>query len=210
MSSTNISGLFLFSLRAVHRKIGICFMPEDALVQAALFTCPLLLVHQAGFVLSLMMYTETKTELLAGSIGLSPTESKREALYGGMVGASFATEQLLQLILTDASRHLRGFLVLDTERRIETVAKVRFSSLKLASLLGNANFCFRPSYLSEPPVGRSWFWMFLPSDLLLLSALICSKVSKLLGGGREDLTYVLCLTMRGWAGRFAKENGLFG
>ncbi|KAG9956376.1 hypothetical protein KCV02_g49, partial [Aureobasidium melanogenum] len=120
MSSTNISGLFLFSLRAVHRKIGICFMPEDALVQAALFTCPLLLVHQAGFVLSLMMYTETKTELLAGSIGLSPTESKREALYGGMVGASFATEQLLQLILTDASRHLRGFLVLDTERRIET------------------------------------------------------------------------------------------
>ncbi|KAG9615080.1 hypothetical protein KCV01_g63, partial [Aureobasidium melanogenum] len=57
-----------------------------------------------------------------------------EALYGGMVGASFATEQLLQLILTDASRHLRGFLVLDTERRIETVAKVRFSSLKLASV----------------------------------------------------------------------------
>ncbi|KAH0046240.1 hypothetical protein KCU80_g47, partial [Aureobasidium melanogenum] len=205
MSSTNISGLFLFSLRAVHRKIGICFMPEDALVQAALFTCPLLLVHQAGFVLSLMMYTETKTELLAGSIGLSPTESKREALYGGMVGASFATEQLLQLILTDASRHLRGFLVLDTERRIETVAKVRFSSLKLASLLGNANFCFRPSYLSEPPVGRSWFWMFLPSDLLLLSAenksLICCP---------SFFNRILGLTMRGWAGRFAKENGLFG
>ncbi|KAG9652910.1 hypothetical protein KCV04_g42, partial [Aureobasidium melanogenum] len=135
MSSTNISGLFLFSLRAVHRKIGICFMPEDALVQAALFTCPLLLVHQAGFVLSLMMYSLKRKLNCSQLISFAGNHKlSAEALYGGMVGASFATEQLLQLILTDASRHLRGFLVLDTERRIETVAKVRFSSLKLASL----------------------------------------------------------------------------